>query len=87
MSQKILAEKINSKVTTISTWERGASTPDIELLFKIGKIFQIPITSLLGTDSIETTSHIMIGDLEKEIILAYREADEIEKEISFFCFF
>lgn len=81
MSQKVLAEKINSKVTTISTWERGASTPDIELLFKIGKIFKIPITSLLGTDSIETTSHIMIGGLEKEIILAYRESDEIEKEI------
>lgn len=81
MSQKMLAEKLNSKVSTISTWERGASTPDIELLFKIGKIFHISITALLGGDSIENNSSIIIGGFEKELIFAYREADIIEKEI------
>ena len=81
MSQKSLANKINSKVTTISTWERGASTPDIDLLFKICKIFHISITSLLGGDSIEGNSKMMISGLEKEIILAYRKADEIDQKI------
>lgn len=73
--------KLNSKATTISTWERGASTPDIELLFKIGKILGVSITALLGGDSIETDSHILIGGFEKKLILAYREADSIDKEI------
>lgn len=81
MSQKSLAEQLNSKVTTISTWERGASTPDIEVLFKIGKIFHVSISTLIGGDSIVTNSNIMIGGLEKEIILAYRMADEIDREI------
>lgn len=81
MSQKALAEKLGSKITTISTWERGASTPDIELLFRIGKIFNIPISTLLGGDTIESDSNIMIGGFEKRLILAYREADEIDKEI------
>ena len=81
LSQRELALKLNSKATTISTWERGASTPDIELLFKIGKILGFSITALLGGDSIETDSHILIGGFEKKLILAYREADSIDKEI------
>ena len=47
LSQSQLAEKVGVTRQTVSSWERGASYPDIYMLEKISSIFQIGIDELL----------------------------------------
>lgn len=51
MTQKELADRLGVKATTVSTWERGANAPDIELLFKMCDIFGISVAEMYGTDT------------------------------------
>ena len=48
MSQEELAEKLQLTRQTISKWETGASTPDLELLVQLGEIFGVSTDRLLG---------------------------------------
>ena len=45
-TQQDLAEKLNYSDKTISKWERGDSTPDIEMLCKVAEIFNVNIEYL-----------------------------------------
>ena len=38
LTQSQLAERLGVKTTTVSTWERGASSPDIETLYDLSLI-------------------------------------------------
>lgn len=48
LTQSQLAEKLGVKTTTVSTWERGASSPDIETLYDICKIFSVSLDEMYG---------------------------------------
>lgn len=48
MSQEELAEKLQLTRQTISKWETGASTPDLELLIQLAEVFDVSVDSLLG---------------------------------------
>ncbi len=48
LSQKELAEILNTKPSTVSSWEQGASTPNAETLYELCKIFKISITEMYG---------------------------------------
>lgn len=48
MSQEDLAEKLQLTRQTISKWETGASTPDLELLVQLAEVFDVSVDSLLG---------------------------------------
>lgn len=50
MTQGELAEKLNVRPTTVSGWERGANSPDIDTLVEICKIFKITLSTVLGFD-------------------------------------
>lgn len=80
-TQQYLAILLHDKASTISMWERGANVPDIATLFKICKALEVSIIDIIGQDAIDSSETISIGGLEKEIILAYRNADEIDKTI------
>lgn len=81
ISQKELAEILNiKKNTTISTWERGASLPDVDTLFTICQTLKISLTDLFGCDTLSSDS-LTVHGIEKDIILAYRKADEIGKAV------
>lgn len=51
LTQSQLAEKLGVKTTTVSTWERGASSPDIETLYDICKIFDISLNEMYGINT------------------------------------
>ena len=80
-TQKDLASLLGVKTTTISTWERSASLPDAETLFKLCKIFHISLSDMYGRDTIELKESFPITDVEKKIILKYRKSDDITKEL------
>lgn len=48
MSQENMAKELNLKRQTISSYERGVSTPDIYTLMKISDIFHISLDELTG---------------------------------------
>ena len=48
LSQEDLAEKLQLTRQTISKWETGASTPDLELLVQLAEVFDVSVDSLLG---------------------------------------
>lgn len=47
MTQEQLAEKLNVSRQTISKWESGGTTPDLDSIVKISKIFQVSLNELL----------------------------------------
>lgn len=77
ITQAQLANALNIKSTTVSTWERGASLPDAETLFKICDVLGVSLAMIYGTDTSAGLSSFSVSSIEKEIILAYRQADEI----------
>ena len=48
LSQEELSIKLNVVRQTISKWESGLSVPDAEMLITITKIFDTPVSELLG---------------------------------------
>ena len=48
LSQEELAIKLNVVRQTISKWEQGLSVPDAEMLITLSKVFEIPVSTLLG---------------------------------------
>ena len=48
MTQQDLAEKLNYTDKAISKWERGESTPDVESLSAIAKMFNLTVDDLLS---------------------------------------
>lgn len=80
ISQKELAEMIGAKnLTTVSSWERGVSSPDIETLFNLCDIFGITINEMYGVDSITTKDECSLG--EKELVKKYQLLDEHGKKV------
>lgn len=53
MTQLDLAEKLNYSDKTISKWERGESTPDINVLVNIADIFGVSLDYLVRSENID----------------------------------
>ena len=47
MTQEQLAEKLNVSRQTISKWESGGTSPDLESIVKVSKIFYVSLDDLL----------------------------------------
>ena len=52
LSQEELAEKVNVSRQTISKWEMSQSSPEMEKLINLSKIFDISLDELVGNDGI-----------------------------------
>jgi transcriptional regulator with XRE-family HTH domain len=48
MSQKQLAEVLNSKETTVASWEQGKSLPSIDMLYRLSKYYNKTIGFMYG---------------------------------------
>ena len=53
LSQEELSIKLNVVRQTVSKWEQGLSVPDAEMLISISKVFDTPVSTLLGENIIE----------------------------------
>lgn len=60
LSQEELAIKLNVVRQTVSKWENGLSVPDSSMLISISRVFEIPVSTLLG----ETITESKADDLK-----------------------
>ena len=51
LTQSQLADKMGVKTTTVSTWERNASSPDIETLYGMCNLFGISLDEMYGVNT------------------------------------
>ena len=69
LSQEELSVKLNVVRQTISKWEQGLSVPDAEMLISISKVFDTPVSTLLGENISESkASDLKIISEKLEII-------------------
>ncbi len=71
-TQKQLAELIGVKNTSVSNWETGDNSIDIETLIKLCSIFNISLSDIYGSYGKKEE----YSEEEKKIIQAFRETDE-----------
>lgn len=65
-TQKELAEKLNVTDKAVSKWETGKCYPDIEIIEKLSKIFDVGVNEILSGKNIEP--HEQIVEAEKNVI-------------------
>lgn len=77
LSQQELAVKLNVVRQTVSKWEQGLSVPDSDMLISLSEALEIPVSTLLGENVIETEADALKAISEKlEVInlqMAQRE--------------
>ena len=54
LSQEQLGNKVNVSRQTVSKWELGETTPELEKLMELSKVFNISIDKLVGKEDDET---------------------------------
>ena len=54
LSQEELGNKLNVDRQTVSKWELGETTPELEKLMELSKVFNISIDKLVGKEDDET---------------------------------
>ncbi len=69
-SQETLAQQLNVVRQTVSKWEKGISVPDAEMLNSLSELFEVPVSTLLGST---------IEDTPKE---TDAKMDEIAKQLA-----
>jgi transcriptional regulator with XRE-family HTH domain len=78
-NQKELADRLGIGATTVSGWERGAYTPDIDTLFVICRLLGVTLNDMFGIDEFSDANALTVTGIERDIVLAYRKADGIGK--------
>lgn len=65
ITQEQLAAQLSISRQTISKWEAGSSTPDIDSVVKISKLFQVSLDELLLDKTKETTKTDSLKTIEE----------------------
>ncbi|MBP3609564.1 MAG: helix-turn-helix transcriptional regulator [Lachnospiraceae bacterium] len=78
ITQKQLADSINTAVTTLSGWERGVATPDIDTLFTICNFLQVSLNDMCGVLSEEDSFSVTAR--EKKLLVNFQKLNEAGKE-------
>lgn len=81
LSQDGLALKLNVSQSTISAYEVGDRTPDLETLIAIARLFGVSLDYLVGqTDLKQPIRQSDLNSSELEHLRIYRQLSEIDKE-------
>jgi len=81
LNQEGLAMKLNVSQSTISAYEVGERTPDLETLKAIARLFEVSIDYLVGiSEKKQNISHADLKSDELEYINKYRQASLIDRE-------
>ena len=68
ITQRQLADYLETGVSTVSGWERGAYTPDIDTLFAICKLFHIGLNDMCGISA----DNSPLTDDENDLLNTYK---------------
>ena len=66
LTQEALAEKLGVSPQAVSKWENDASCPDIALLPKLAKLFEISVDELLSEEN-ESIAYVATAETRKSI--------------------
>lgn len=77
ISQAELAIRLNISPSAIGNYESGTRKPSYEIEEALADYFNVSIDFLRGTDS----ERRRISNEEYEIVIAYRESDDVSKEM------
>ena len=83
LSQKQLGEKLNKSANAISNWEKGTSSPDVDLLETICKVLDITPNQLYGWDPCKELDDFLAKEAEilNEIDKLTKKRSEIDKQL------
>lgn len=75
LTQKQFADMLNVKNTSVSNWENGINSIDIDTLFLATKILNVSINNMFGVSTSE------FSDKEIELIHAYRKNVDMQPAV------
>ena len=78
ITQKQLADGIHTAATTLSGWERGVATPDIDTLFAICNFLQVSLNDMCGVFTEEASC--IVTNEEKKLLLDFQKLNETGKQ-------
>ncbi len=78
MTQRELAEKLGVKHNSISSWENGINSIDIEILSKICDIFNISINDMFSKEQAEKEYYT---EHEQSLVKKYRAKIEMQHAV------
>jgi len=83
LSQKQLGEKLNKSANAISNWEKGTTSPDVDLLETICKVLDITPNQLYGWDPCKELDDFLAQEAEilNEIDKLTKKRTEIDKQL------
>lgn len=80
-SQKQLGELLNKSPNAISNWEKGMTSPDVDLLETICKVLKVTPNQLYGWDKCQELEDFLThqSELLDQINVLTKKRDEIDK--------
>ena len=81
LNQEGLAMKLNVSQSTISAYEIGERTPDLEMLIEMADFFGVSLDYLVGLSDVkQNISQNSLTEDELEIVYLYSQLTDIAKE-------
>jgi transcriptional regulator with XRE-family HTH domain len=77
--QKHLAAEVSVEPITVSRWERGATTPDLQVLGLVAQATGKPLSFFIGEDAAPASSQAMNGAADRIEAAALRVAEASER--------
>ena len=87
LSQGDLANELNVSRQSISKWENGNSTPDLEKIVKLAEIFNVSLDELIKNEEKEETNDFVSSiinakkNLKYYVNINYHKGDKFIKNI------
>ena len=80
ISQKQISCMLNVPQSTYAGYESGTRKVPLSIIIKLAKILKTSPDLLIGDNEIGSNSLVVHG-LEKDLVISYRNADEVDKTI------
>ena len=81
ISQKQIANMLKVPQSTYAGYETGTRKVPLSIIVKLAKILNKTPDELIGTQGSKVKNGIMVHGFEKELVISYRNADELDKAI------
>ena len=62
LNQKELASQVETTQRNISNWENGNSEPDIQMLIRMSKFFEVSVDYLLNNNDVDINANVAFLD-------------------------
>ena len=81
ISQKQIANMLKVPQSTYAGYETGTRKVPLSIIIKLAKILNKTPDELIGVQVSKGKNGIMVHGFEKELIISYRKADDLDKAI------